>query len=75
VEFVRDGRAVASAVRLTSLLLLVEFALQSVFVPMRGTNPEVAALHPLNGAIMLVVAFVLARSAWRAYLVPDGLGG
>ncbi|HEU0237329.1 MAG TPA: DUF6220 domain-containing protein [Candidatus Limnocylindrales bacterium] len=58
-----------------SVILLVQFALQSVFIALRRDSPELAALHPLNGAIMLAVALVLARSAWRAYRAADGTGG
>jgi hypothetical protein len=58
-----------------SAVLLVQFALQSVFIALRRDSPELAALHPLNGAIMLAVALVLARSAWRTYRAPDGTGG
>jgi hypothetical protein len=45
-------------------LMLVLFALQSVFVALRGDYPTVAALHPLNGVLLLLVAIVVARSAW-----------
>lgn len=52
------------------------FILQSVFVTMRGSNPEVAALHPVNGFLITVLAIILARDAWiarRAAPVPgDG---
>lgn len=46
-----------------SALMLVLFALQSVFVVLRTSAPEVAALHPLNGFVILLVAIFLA---WRA---------
>jgi hypothetical protein len=48
-----------------SALTLVLFALQSVFVVLRTTAPEVAALHPLNGFVILLVAVFLARRAWE----------
>jgi hypothetical protein len=46
-----------------SALLLVLFALQSVFVVLRGSAPVVAALHPLNGFLILLIAISLARRA------------
>lgn len=42
------------------------FILQSVFVAMRETRPEVAALHPVNGFLITFLAIVLARDAWLA---------
>jgi cytochrome b561 len=47
-----------------SALLLVQFALQSVFVAVRADLPAVAALHPLNGFAILVVAASVARASW-----------
>ena len=38
--------------------------LQSVFVAMRESNPAVAALHPVNGVLMLIVTIVVAKWAW-----------
>jgi hypothetical protein len=46
-----------------SVLLLVLFALQSVFVLLRGSAPFVAALHPVNGFLILFVGIVAARLA------------
>ena len=55
-----------------SVLLVVQITLQSVFVVMRTDNPQIAALHPVNGVLMLVVSLVLAREAWAARLeVPS----
>lgn len=48
-----------------SILLLVQFALQSVLVALRPTLPVIAALHPLNGFALLAVGVVLTRLAWR----------
>jgi hypothetical protein len=42
------------------------FILQSVFVVLRSTAPEVAALHPVNGFLITFLAIVLARDAWLA---------
>ena len=38
--------------------------LQSVFVVMRTSSPAVAALHPVNGFLILLVAVILARESW-----------
>jgi hypothetical protein len=42
------------------------FIVQSVFVAFRSTAPEVAALHPVNGFLIVFLAIVLARDAWLA---------
>jgi Family of unknown function (DUF6220) len=47
-----------------SALLLVQFALQSVFVALRTDLPWVAALHPLNGFAILLVAVAALRASW-----------
>ena len=57
------GRGPARLIGL-SVLLEVQILLQSVFVVMRTDNPQVAALHPVNGVLMLIVSIVLAREAW-----------
>ena len=49
-----------------SALLLLLFALQSVFVALRADMPMLAALHPLNGFLILAVAGVTARLSWAA---------
>jgi len=54
-----------------SALLLVLFALQSVFVALRTELPAVAALHPLNGFAILALAIVTARASWIAGRVPE----
>ncbi len=50
-----------------SALLLVLFALQSVFVAMRASTPAFAALHPLNGFLIFIVALWVAWTT-RGYL-------
>jgi hypothetical protein len=50
-----------------AVALMVLFALQSVFVAMRATAPEIAALHPLNGFLIIAVAAVSGRDAWIAW--------
>lgn len=54
-----------------SALLLVLFSLQSVFVALRADLPAVAALHPLNGFAILLVAIVLTRESWAARTIGD----
>jgi hypothetical protein len=49
-----------------SALLLVLFALQSVFVALRADLPAIAALHPLNGFTILGLAALTARASWEA---------
>ena len=48
-----------------SVLLLVLFAMQSVFVAIRGDFPTVAALHPVNGFLILLVAIIIGLDARR----------
>ena len=59
----RFGRweAIAAAV------MFGQFILQSVLVAMRDSTPQVAALHPVNGFIVLLIAIWLARDAWRVF--------
>src|SRR5512144_1678504 len=47
-----------------AVLLLVLFALQSVFVALRTDLPAIAALHPLNGFLILGTGVVITREAW-----------
>lgn len=49
-----------------SVLLLVLFALQSVFVALREDLPAIAALHPVNGFFILGVSTVATRLSWLA---------
>jgi hypothetical protein len=48
-----------------TVLLLVLFAMQSVFVALRADMPAVAALHPVNGFAIIGLAVVTARASWR----------
>jgi hypothetical protein len=50
-----------------AVLLIVLLALQSVFIALRETQPTIAALHPVNGFLVLLVGFVLAWNAWLAW--------
>lgn len=58
-----------------SVLLLVQFALQSVFVALRADMPAVAALHPLNGFAILAVAGYVTRSSWAVRREPAAAPG
>jgi Family of unknown function (DUF6220) len=40
------------------------FILQSVLVVMRESSPAVAALHPVNGFLIVLLGVVLARDSW-----------
>ena len=51
---------------LLSLTAFLLFILQSVLIAMRTSSPTVAALHPVNGFLILVIALVIARDAWFA---------
>ena len=54
------GRRVA--IMAAAILGLV--ILQSVFVALRSSNPAIAALHPVNGFLILLIAVLLARESW-----------
>ena len=58
----RLGRwqAIAAAV------MVAQFILQSVLVLQRDSVPEIAALHPVNGFLILLIAVWLAGDTWRA---------
>lgn len=46
-------------------LTLAQMALQSVLILFRDDAPAIAALHPVNGVLLLVTTLVLGRLAWR----------
>jgi hypothetical protein len=54
------GRRVA----ILAVVIFGLFILQSVFVVMRDSSPAVAALHPVNGFLIVLLAVVLARDSW-----------
>ena len=58
--------------RITGLaaLLLVLFALQSVFVALRADLPAIAALHPLNGFLILGTSTVITVRSWAVRNEP-----
>jgi uncharacterized protein DUF6220 len=54
------GRRVA----LLAIAIFVLVIVQSVLVFQRTSNPSIAALHPVNGFLILLLAIVLARESW-----------
>jgi 4-hydroxybenzoate polyprenyltransferase len=55
------GRRIA----LLAVGIFVLFILQSVLVLQRESNPSIAALHPVNGFLILLLAIVLALDSSR----------
>ena len=53
-----------------SILLIVLFTLQSVFVGLRADQPAIAALHPLNGFLIILVTIVVAKLSWDVRREP-----
>ena len=57
---------------IAAAVMLGQFILQSVFVALRESYPAIAALHPVNGFLTLLIAVWLARDAWRVWRTePD----
>ena len=56
----RMGRRVA----ILAAVIFGLFILQSVLVVMRDSSPAIAALHPVNGFLIVLLAVVLARDSW-----------
>ena len=54
-------QAIAAAV------MLGQFFLQSILLFQRDTVPAIAALHPVNGFLVLLIAVWLAHDAWRRW--------
>ena len=48
-----------------AVALLVLVVAQNVFINVRATNPELAAFHPVNAVLILVVSIILAQRTWR----------
>jgi hypothetical protein len=47
------------------LIVVLAFFLQSILVNFRASTPEIAALHPVNGFLIVLLTLWFARSAWR----------
>jgi mercuric ion transport protein len=65
------GRVSRRLLGLTALSLVL-FAMQSVLIVARADYPAVAALHPVNGVLLIVVAITIARWAWAERVVARG---
>lgn len=63
------GRVGRVDIALTAVLF-VQGMLQTVFVLQRETSPAIAALHPVNGVAMLIIAIYLGIDAWRLLRGP-----
>jgi hypothetical protein len=59
------GRVGRLDIALTVLLFVQGAILQSVFILQRDTSPAIAALHPVNGVLMLIIGIYLGVDAWR----------
>jgi len=57
-----------------AVLAFVLFLLQSVFVGLRTDLPMIAALHPVNGVVILLIAIVIARETSRSSPLPQAAG-
>jgi hypothetical protein len=57
---------------LGSVLLLVLFALQSAFIAFRTESPGIAALHPVNGFLIALLAVWLGLRARALVSAPLG---
>jgi len=55
-----------------SLLIFGLFVLQSAFVALRDSAPAVAALHPVNGFLILLISISMGQRAWRELRNPAG---
>jgi Family of unknown function (DUF6220) len=70
LPLVMVGAGIAGGVgwRLVGLaaLILVLFFVQSILIGLRADAPMVAALHPVNGFLILLLSIVVARAAWIA---------
>ena len=56
------------------IVAFLGFILQSVLVALRDTNPALAALHPVNGFLITLLAVVMVREAYVSRAVartPD----
>ena len=57
----RVGRRIVSL----AILIFALFLLQSILVSFRASAPAIAALHPVNGFLIVFAAILLARETWR----------
>ncbi|MCA1568776.1 MAG: DUF6220 domain-containing protein [Chloroflexi bacterium] len=52
---------------IASAVMVGQFILQSVLVFQRDSAPAIAALHPVNGFLILLIGVWLAHDAWREW--------
>jgi Family of unknown function (DUF6220) len=64
------GRTGRTQIGLAALLVVL-FIMQSVFVAFRDSAPAIAALHPVNGFLIIGVA---VASGWRAWTARRAVG-
>jgi hypothetical protein len=62
--------AMGRRVALLAIAIFALMILQSVFVVLRDSYPAVAALHPVNGFVILLLALVLARDSTSMRTAP-----
>jgi Family of unknown function (DUF6220) len=55
---------------IASAVMFGQFILQSILVLQRDSTPAIAALHPVNGFVVLLIAVWLARDAWHKWRAP-----
>ena len=55
---------------IAAAVMLGQFFLQSILVLQRESTPAIAALHPVNGFLLLLIAVWLAQDAWRSWRTP-----
>ena len=55
---------------IAAAVMFGQFLLQSVLVLQRDSTPAIAALHPVNGFVLLLIAVWLARDAWARWQAP-----
>jgi hypothetical protein len=56
---------------IAAAVMLAQFFLQSILVLQRESTPSIAAMHPVNGFLILLIAVWLARDAWRRWQAPE----
>ena len=63
IVFAAIARAGRAQIGIAALIFGL-YLLQSVFLAVRVSAPAIAALHPVNGFLILLLSIVLARRAW-----------
>jgi hypothetical protein len=55
---------------IAAVVMFLQFFLQSFLLLARESAPAIAALHPVNGFVILLIALWLARDAGRRWQHP-----